>query len=61
MEIITDSQMGYLYENDLDAVENILKVLKTDKEYYENYLIKFSQEYNNIPNYKSKILEGYKK
>lgn len=55
-ELINNELMGNLYSTNEQAVSQILKILNNNKEEYEKYLLKFSKDYNNIEEYKKKLL-----
>jgi glycosyltransferase involved in cell wall biosynthesis len=61
VELITDNRMGYLYDDNRDAVNHILHILNDNADLYKNYLVDFSQKYNNINLYKHKIKQSYNK
>lgn len=60
VELITNDSMGYLYDTNEEAVDEILKIINSDKEKYIDYLTKYSVEYNDINKYKEQILKAYK-
>lgn len=61
VELINDEKMGYLYEENSEAVDHILKILNSNQKEIKDYLMKFSKEYNDIEKYKNEILNAYKK
>ena len=60
VELITNDSMGYLYDTNEEAVDEILKIINSDKKKYIDYLTKYSVEYNDINKYKEQILNAYK-
>jgi len=60
VELITNDSMGYLYDTNEEAVDEILKIINSDKKKYIDYLTKYSIEYNDINKYKEQILKAYK-
>ena len=61
VELIKDNRMGYLYNKNHEAVNHILNILNNNTDLYKNYLVDFSQKYNNINLYKHKIEQSYNK
>ncbi len=59
VELITDNRMGYLYDKDQDAVKYILEILNQTKDFYKDYLLNFSKDYNDIQSYIEKITQAY--
>ena len=60
VELMENELMGYLYENNIKAVDYINKILNSDKNKINKYLINFTQVYNDIENYKTKLINAYK-
>ena len=61
VEIIKNDKMGFLYDENSQAVDYIFKTLSTDNQESKDYLKEFSKQYNDIEKYKTKILNAYKK
>ena len=61
MDLIKDSQNGFLYETDEQAVESILNLLNQEELLREmkEKCVQLSCEYNNIEKYKNEILKNY--
>ena len=59
VEIIKNDLMGALYEDNQTAVNEVLNILNNPDK-HSNYLKEFSKQYNDINNYKEKIIEAYK-
>lgn len=59
VELIKDDKMGYLFEENDQAVECVFKIINGNKEEINNYLKEFSKNYNDINKYKGKLLGAY--
>ena len=61
VELIKYNRMGYLYDDNQEAVNHILQILNENADLYKQYLIDFSKNYNNINLYKQKLKQSYNK
>ncbi len=59
VELINNDLMGGLYNDDNDAKEMIINILKGNTQERQNYLKSFSIEYNDIEKYKKEIFKAY--
>lgn len=59
VELITNELMGGFYEDNATAVKLINSILNSNRSEIKNYLINFSNDYNNIEKYKNVILSAY--
>ena len=62
VDIITDGYNGYTYDTNGQAIKYITELLTDDNEYEKivKNIEQFSNNYNNIQNYKNKLMEVYK-
>ena len=60
VELIKSDLMGYLYNENEEAVESLIKILNDDRKKYFEYLTDYSAKYNDIEKYKEQILKAYK-
>ena len=60
VELITDNRMGYLYDSNGEAVNQIISLLNSNKKDSAEYLTEFSKNYNNKDLYIKSILTAYK-
>ena len=59
VELIENENMGYLFNENHEAIDYITKILIKNNKHNFQYLKNFSINYNNIENYKNKILNAY--